>query len=43
MNSECIKPDKLIEEYGEWLKREASAKDLGDWKEITLPTAPTTA
>ena len=37
MNSECIKPDKLIEEYGEWLKREASAKDLGDWKEITLP------
>ncbi|EKE50964.1 DUF1829 domain-containing protein [Bifidobacterium bifidum] len=38
MNSiESIKPDELIEEYGEWLKHESSAKDLGEWKEITLP------
>ena len=34
---ESIKPDELIEEYGEWLKHESSAKDLGEWKEITLP------
>lgn len=39
MNSiESIKPDsELIENYGEWLKHESSAKDLGEWKEITLP------
>lgn len=36
-NESAIKPDELIEEYGEWLKRESTAHDLGDWKEITLP------
>lgn len=43
MNSiESIKPDELIEEYGEWLKRESSAKDLGEWKEVSrCSTTPT--
>lgn len=32
-----VKPDELIEEYSAWLRRESSAKDLGEWKEISLP------
>lgn len=32
-----IKPDELIEEYSAWLRRESSARDLGEWKEIVLP------
>jgi hypothetical protein len=32
-----IETDTLIEEYGEWLKRESSIRKIGEWHEITLP------
>lgn len=29
--------DEIIEEYGEWLKRESSIRSFGEWREITMP------
>lgn len=29
--------DELVEEYGEWIKRESDVRVHGEWKEVTLP------
>ena len=32
-----IQIDSIVEEYGEWLKRESSVRKYGEWREITFP------
>lgn len=29
--------DDLIDDYGEWIKKETTSRHVGDWREITLP------
>ncbi len=35
--NETTATDELIAEYGEWLKRESSVRNVGEWREVTLP------